>query len=159
MIRFQLPLRFVGTIVIPVVAFAALIQFSATATEPVAEDSKPEPVADSMHHLMEYYFEPQFHKLKEAMAKEPADNAGWKPVKSATLILGEGGNLLIHRAPEEGKNEWLHEAEEIRKHGRMAYDAARKKDFATARKQYESMLRHCNSCHSKFADGKYQLKP
>lgn len=146
-------------IVLPLIAVAVMIQYSATATEPAPEDPKPEAVADSMHHLMEYYFEPQFHKLKEAMAKEPADGAGWKPIKSATLILGEGGNLLIHCAPEEGKADWLHEGEEIRKHGKMAYDAARKKDFATARKQYESMVRHCNSCHRKFADGKYQLTP
>ena len=35
------------------------------------------------------------------MAAAPADNAGWKAVKSDALILAEGGNLLLLRQPPD----------------------------------------------------------
>ena len=39
------------------------------------------------------------------------------------------------------------------------YQAAKKRSYETAKKHYTAMIQSCNKCHTKFADGKHQLKP
>ena len=48
---------------------------------------------------------------------------------------------------------------EVRAAGGQLYQAAKKKDLTAARTHYETMLKKCNACHQKFADGEHQLKP
>lgn len=127
----------------------------------VADESKPgpQPVDDSMHHFMEYVFEPNYKRLKPALAAEPADKAAWKAIKGDALTLAECANLLMLRAPEEGAAGWQGLSAAVRSDGGELYQAARKSDYAAARKAYVSMLSNCNACHKKFADGKHQLEP
>jgi hypothetical protein len=129
--------------------------------EPDAPDlTLEEPVAlDNMHHLMEYVFEPAYKRLKEDLASEPADKAAWKDIKGDTLTLAEASNLLFHRAPEDDVAAWIELSVATRKAGNDVYQAARQRDFSAARTSYEGMLKSCNACHDKFADGDYQLKP
>lgn len=130
-----------------------------SAAEPAAEAPKPEPVESDMHEFMEYQFQPVYLRLKQALAQAPADRAGWKGVKSDSLILAEGGNLLLLREPKADAAEWAEYSVETRQHGGELYKAAKASDYANARKHYEAMLVSCNACHTKFADGKHQLKP
>src|SRR5579862_5043618 len=62
-------------------------------------EAKLVPVDRSMHEFMEYYFQPTYLRLKPVMAAAPADNAGWKAIKADSLLLAEGGNLLLLRTP------------------------------------------------------------
>lgn len=124
-----------------------------------AKAEQPLPVDDSMHHLMEYVFEPAYKRLKISLASEPAGKQDWKPVKADSLTLAEACNLLLHRAPPEATAGWLKLATETRKAGAAFYQAARAGDYAAASEAYRSTLQRCNACHDEFADGKFQLKP
>ena len=123
-----------------------------------AADNDVQPVDEDMHHFMEYVFEPNYKRLKAAMATEPADKQAWKGVKGDALTLAECTNLLMMRVPENGYM-WKNLSIRVRSHGSQLYQAARKSDYPAARKAYTSMLQNCNACHKQFADGKHQLTP
>lgn len=38
---------------------------------------------------------PSYRRLKQAMAAEPKNESGWRPITSNALILAESGNLLM----------------------------------------------------------------
>ena len=128
-----------------------------------AEDPKPaaqeiQPVDDDMHHFMEYIFEPNYKRLKAAMGSKPADKQTWAAIKEGSLTLSECANLLMTRAPEDGYV-WKNMSSGVRGYGSKLYQAARKSNYAEAKKAYIGMLQQCNACHKKFADGKHQLTP
>ena len=92
------------------------------------------------------------------MAREPADKQAWRAIKEDSLTLAECANLLAMRVPEDGYM-WKDISLRVRGQGSQLYQAARKSDYASARKAYTSMLQQCNACHKKFADGEHQLTP
>ena len=104
-------------------------------------------------------FEPAYTRLQAAMAKEPADNGGWKAIKGESLQLAEGGNLLLIRTPQDDASIWREMSAAVRGAGGELYAAAKKKDFVASRKSYETLLLKCNACHDKFAGGEHQLSP
>lgn len=121
--------------------------------------AEPQPVEDDMHEFMEYVFQPTYKRLKAAMATEPSENGAWKEIKSTSLILAEGGNLLLERAPEKDTAAWDEYSIAVRTLGGDLYHAAKKKDYAAASTAYKAMLQKCNACHDKFAHGEHQLAP
>lgn len=133
----------------------------ATAQAPEAAADKPEPVEPDMHEFMEYVFQPTYKRLKAAMEEEPDDDdgEGWTAIKSAGLILAEGGNLIMLRGPEEERAKWDAHAAAVRAQGGELYRAAKAKEFDAATEHYEAMLTACNACHNDFADGEHQLEP
>ena len=157
----------------PLLSFAAcgvfaagLIWFGTTSDTPSiarADEARqaagPAPVETDMHEFMEYAFQPAYLRLQAAIAAEPKDNAGWKAIKADALVLAEGGNLLLIRPAADDAADWNTYSVDVRRLGGELYAAARKKDFATARKQYQAMLVRCNACHDQFAGGEHQLEP
>lgn len=126
-----------------------------------ADAAKSEAVAvePDMHEFMEYVFQPTFLRLHAQMAAEPADNKGWKAIKSDALILAEGGNLLLIRDAGSDQADWDRHSIHVRDLGGELYRAAKAKDYKTARGHYEKMVTNCNACHDQFADGEHQLTP
>ena len=120
-----------------------------------------EPVEPNMHEFMEYYFEPAYKSLHESMGSEPENNTGWKSIKADSLVLAEGGNLLLVHKPYKSDDvaSWKKHSEGVRQHGGELFAAAKKKDYAAARKAYEAMIGQCNNCHDGFHKGKPNLKP
>ena len=118
-----------------------------------------EPVESDMHEFMEYVFQPTFKRLKPALAAAPADNQGWKAIKADSLILAEGGNLLLIRQPKDDTADWVRHSVQVRDFGGQLYRAAKAKDYTAARKHYEAMVQNCNACHQQFAGGKHLLTP
>lgn len=123
------------------------------------QTAKATPVETDMHEFMEYYFQPTYKRLKVTMAAEPADKAGWRGIKADALILAEGGNLLLGHTPETDGPAWNELSVAVRNTGVEFYKAGKARDFASARKHYETLLKNCNACHDKFADGEHQLTP
>jgi cytochrome c553 len=121
--------------------------------------SGPQPVDESMHHFMEYVFEPNYKRLKVSLASEPKDKQTWKGIKGDALTLAEATNLLMTRGPKQNGYAWAPLSVAVRTHGSELYQAARKSDYTAARKAYTTMLTNCNACHEKYADGKHQLQP
>jgi len=126
-----------------------------------AADNKDaaEPVEPDMHEFMEYVFQPTFKRLKPVMAAAPADNQAWKAIKADSLILAEGGNLLLIRQPKDDAADWIKHSVQVRDFGGQLYRAAKAKDYTLARKHYESMVKNCNACHQQFAGGEHILTP
>ncbi|MFN7628223.1 MAG: hypothetical protein ACK5PZ_15455 [Pirellula sp.] len=122
-------------------------------------DAQIKPLDVNMHDFMEGMFQAPYRRLKVSMAKEPADNAGWKQLRSDTLILAEGCNLLLTRLPEKDGEDWVTHSGASRDAGAEVYSAAKQKDFAKSRAAYEKMLTHCNACHKQFENGKHILEP
>ncbi len=127
--------------------------------EGAAPDGAPRPVEKDMHEFMEYVFQPTYKRLKQSMAAEPADRGAWKGIKSDSLILAEGGNLLLMHTPKEDAALWNELSVAVRDSGGQLYEAAKKRDYKTARQHYAVMLNKCNACHDKFAGGEHQLAP
>ncbi len=130
--------------------------FAAAAENGAAE---PAPVEPDMHEFMEYVFQPNFRALKPAMASEPSDRKVWSTIKSSSLILAEGGNLLLIREAQTDQDDWDKHAVAVRDFGGKLYRAAQAKDYSTARKNYEAMIKNCNACHQQFAGGEHILTP
>lgn len=130
----------------------------ATADEP-KPSAGPQPVDTSMHHFMEYVFEPNYKRLKASLASEPKDKQAWKAIKGDALTLAEATNLLMTRGPKQNGYAWAPLSVAVRTRGSELYQAARKSDYTAARKAYTAMLTNCNACHEKYADGKHQLQP
>jgi hypothetical protein len=124
-----------------------------------APDTRP--VEDDMHEFMEYVFEPTYLRLKASMKDEPKDNNAWKAIKSDSLILAEGGNLLLIRLPDDKEKAevWREHSVSVRDFGGQLYRTAKKKDYEASVNHYLSMINRCNSCHDAFADGEHQLVP
>jgi hypothetical protein len=143
------------------VSLAALSESRSTTAhaDPPAPTSQTQPVEKDMHEFMEYVFQPTYKRLKASMASEPADNNAWKGIKADALTLAEGGNLLIIRKPKEDAAAWDDLSTAVREAGGSVYQAAKKKDYKSARQHYEGMLKQCNACHDKFAEGEHQLSP
>ena len=113
----------------------------------------------NMHDYMEGMFQATYRRLKPLMAEEPKDNTGWKAIRSESLILSEGCNLLQLHTPKDKSDGWIELSQVCRDEAIKIFAAAKKKDFATSKASYESMLTHCNKCHQDFANGKHQLTP
>lgn len=148
------------TVVMPLlVATLTVSLVSFTGAQPTAPKDQAQPVENDMHEFMEYLFQPTYNRLKPLMAGAPSNNAGWKGIKADSLTLAEGGNLLLSRVPEKDSERWLEWSIAVRSTGGDLYQAAKKKDFAAARRHYEVMLTKCNACHTHFAEGEHQLSP
>lgn len=126
---------------------------------PIVVTDDAAPVEDSMHEFMEYVFQPTYLRLKSAMAAAPADNKGWKALKSDSLILAESCNLLFGRKPDEHGDDWVKHAAASKSQGAALYKAAREKNFESATAAWKSMLENCNGCHRQFESGKHILQP
>lgn len=159
--RFTLTL---SLLIVPVVALFSILPPVPTPTalaQSPANESETVAVAveDDMHEFMEYVFQPTYKRLKVSMATSEKDNGTWKSIKSDSLILAEGGNLLLIRGPESDAQDWNKHATTIRDFGGQLYRAAKKKDDTESQKVYRLMIQNCNDCHQQFADGKHQLQP
>lgn len=144
------------TPLLPVTAALALAATPLAASDPAAV----KPIDSDMHHFMEYGYEPAYLRLKEVLARNPADKAAWKPVKGDALTLAELTNLLVTRAPDaKAAKDWTKHAFAVRTEGENLYQAARKQDLTAAKKAWGAMIQNCNACHKQFADGEHQLKP
>ena len=158
-------MRFVSSLFAVIAVVIALSLVDSTADNahagysPVASTDEAAPVEDSMHEFMEYVFQPTYLRLKASMAVAPADNKGWKAVKSDSLILAESCNLLFVRKPDEHREDWTRHATASKTHGAELYKAAKEKNFAAATTAYRTMLNNCNACHKQFEDGKHILQP
>ena len=158
-------MKFVSSLFAVVVAVIALGLVYSTpndaqaAYSPAAATDDAAPVEDSMHEFMEYVFQPTYLRLKVSMATAPADNKGWKAVKSDSLILAESCNLLFARKPDEHGKDWVKHATASKTHGAQLYKAAKEKNFEAATTAYKTMLDNCNACHKQFEDGKHILQP
>lgn len=129
------------------------------AYSPVVTADEAAPVEDSMHEFMEYVFQPTYLRLKATMASAPADNKGWKALKSDSLILAESCNLLFARKPDAHGDDWARHATAAKTDGGALYKAAKEKNFEAATAAYKTMLNNCNACHKQFEDGKHILQP
>lgn len=165
--------RLIGVLALLVVGFAILKMASypsaqATSSSLVSRNigqdeqptsESPRIIEDSMHEFMEYVFQPTYKRLKVTMAKKPEGKAGWKAMKSDSLILAESCNLLFPRTPDQDGADWKKFTVESRDHGEKLYQAAAAKDFDKATAAYGLMLNSCNACHRQFENGKHILKP
>ena len=154
------PLLAVLVLCLLCLSFSAMAPTTA-ADEPAKATPAPVPasVPVSMHDFMEGVFQSPYRRLKVAMAEEPKDAAGWKAIRSDSLILAEGGNLLLLRLPEKDADSWTAHSVDTRNAGADLVTAAKAKNFTAARTAYETMLNHCNACHRQFENGKHILAP
>ncbi len=157
-------MKFTSSLCVAFIAVAAIALMYSTASDvqaysPVISVVEAAPVEDSMHEFMEYVFQPTYLRLKATMAAAPADNKGWKAMKSDSLILAESCNLLFVRKPDAHGDDWTKHATAAKTDGAALYKAAKEKNFEAATTAYKTMLNNCNACHKQFEDGKHILQP
>lgn len=131
--------------------------FAISRVASVEDEMKPMDV--DMHEFMEGMFESSYRRLKPLVSKQPGNNSTWKNIRSESIVLGEGCNLLLARLPEKDVDVWKKLSVENREACSALLAAAKEKNYETARKAYEGMLDKCNACHNHFAEGKHQMNP
>ena len=113
--------------------------------------TQPEVVADNMHDLMEYVFQPTQQRLQNGLAAEPSSVSEWKAVRSDALFVAESCNLLFTRSPSENVSAWKRHTAATRQQGAALYEAACDQDLPAAATAYSSLMQSCNACHQQFA--------
>ncbi|QDT43709.1 hypothetical protein Pan241w_38110 [Gimesia alba] len=139
--------------------FVTWSQTSSTQAAAAEKTQTGVPVEPDMHEFMEYVFQPTYRRLKKSLATEPDNNQIWKAIKSDSLILAEGGNLLLLHKPENDRTDWDQHSIQVRQFGGQLYKAAKVKDYQASKAKFALMLKNCNACHKQFDNGKHQLKP
>jgi hypothetical protein len=157
--RFSFFVVLSGLLLIGVLCVMSTVHSTPARADAPPSPTQPQPVEKDMHEFMEYVFQPTYKRLQQSMRGEPTDNNAWKGIKADSLILAEGGNLLMIRTPTEEAAVWNELSAAVRDAGSNLYQAAKKKDYKVASQHYKSMLLKCNACHDKFAKGEHQLAP
>ena len=112
-------------------------------------DSKFTPV-DNMHHFMEYISEPVYQSLEASLKEQPKDKRAWGEVKSGALILAETAGLVAQRGDNSKDADWQSSSLAVHQEGKKLYQAARAKDYESAKMHFKSMTAGCASCHEKY---------
>jgi cytochrome c556 len=118
------------------------------------------PLVDT-HEFMEHIVEGTFDMLKKGLSAKPADAKAWRSVRDMSLILGESGNLLLIRKPDDADAaDWSKLAISLRESGDALSKAAKAKDYDATRKAYLVLVQSCNACHIKYGDdGEPKIMP
>ena len=125
-----------------------------------ADKSGLEPLVD-VHELMESVVGKAFEGAKKGLGEKPADRKAWGSVYSMSVLIGESGNLLLFRKPEDADaKQWNTLAVGLRDRGQELIQATKAKDYDSAKKAYRAVVDACNKCHTKFAtDGEPKIEP
>jgi len=118
-----------------------------------AQPAKPavqrlEPVAETKL-IMNGFLEPNFSGLGTRLKDRPADDETWTIVRGQSLLVAEGGNLLLMRPPKTraAQDAWMAKAAELRDAGVKLANAAARKDYVAARAGAAMLANACNRCH------------
>jgi hypothetical protein len=137
---------------------AALIATSVAPIRPTIGGSRGavqhelKPLVDT-HEFMEHVIEGTFATLKAGLTEKPADAKAWRSVRDASLLLGESGNLLMIRKPDDADAaDWSKLSIALRESGDDLSKAAKAKDYDASRKAYLVLVHACNTCHTKYGD-------
>lgn len=119
---------------------------------PDQEPADMQPVEDRINVHMSYLFKPSYRRLKPLMRSAPTDAATWNKMRSEALLLAESGSNLTqyHSSNEfnpDAKKNWPRNSADVKKHAAALYNAAKKQDFADAKRSYTSMTKSGNACH------------
>ena len=89
------------------VALVLLLSVAVLPSSPVsasaagqADKSGLEPLVD-VHELMESVVGKVFEGAKKGLSEKPGDRKAWSGVYSYSVLIGESGNLLLFRRPED----------------------------------------------------------
>ena len=145
---------------------AALIATALAPTRPLvrasgaAEQHHLKPLVDA-HEFMEHVVEGTFATLKKGLSEKPNDSKAWRIVRDASLLLGESGNLLLFRKPDDADAaDWSKLSIALRDSGDAVSKAAKAKDYDASRTAYLLLVHACNACHSKYGDdGEPKIMP
>ena len=107
----------------------------------------------STHEFMEHVIEGTFATLKKGLSEKPADEQVWRSVRDTSLLLGECGNLLLIRTPDDADaSDWSKLCIALRESGDIVSKAAKGKDYDASRSAYLELVHACNACHTKYGD-------
>ena len=133
---------------------------TASAARETVQAAEQRPIEEDVHEFMEYINGPVFARLRKLLAEEPKGRPEWRQARGYALVLGETGNLLMIRPPEEDEAAgWKRFSAALRDEGAKLYEATKKRDYKIAREHYIALARQCNTCHNEFSDGEPVIEP
>lgn len=131
--------------------------FCLTSTEaqlpsPKATSPKLEAIAETKL-LMNGLIETNFNGLGKILKEKPAEADAWSFARGQSLLIAEGANLLMMRAPKsrDKQDSWMEKAIALREAGVKLGQAATNKDYLAARTAMANLANSCNRCHEAFA--------
>ena len=155
----RLGVPFVAALVAAAIATAvAPVRPPAVASGSPTADLKP---LVNSHEFMEHVVAGTFELVKNGLRNKPPDARAWRSVRDASLLLGESGNLLLIRKPDDvDPSEWSRLSIGLREAGDALTRTAKAKDFEASRAAYSVLVRSCNECHTKYGDdGEPRIQP
>ena len=125
-----------------------------------ADQDDLKPLVD-VEHLMESVVNPAFASVKKGLGEKPENRKSWKQIHSASIVIGESGNLLLFRKPEEADAKaWTSLSVGLREAADGLVKATRAQDYDASTKAYLAVVNACNKCHGKFGeDGEPKIEP
>jgi hypothetical protein len=82
--------------------------------------------------------------------KPPASGEEWTAIENNALTLSESGNLLMMRAPSEGRADWIKYSIALVDAGQSAFKAAKEKNSDAVLQAGDVIYASCDSCHMQF---------
>ena len=147
--------------------FLPLLTFSAALLASCSQP--PAPVAPgynttlNMKQVMEWVVDPAADAVWESVAiiitdkgenqKAPKTDEEWAKVRSGAATLVEAGNLLMLPARAREDKRWAASAKRLSDAGRVAFNAAEKKDVAALFDSGATIYNACSACHADFRVG------
>ncbi|CAN5331220.1 hypothetical protein BH11PLA2_BH11PLA2_01610 [soil metagenome] len=129
-----------------------LVTTHAQLPSPKANAAKTEPKLEAVAEtklLMNGLIEANFNGLTKTLKDKPAEAEAWQFARGQALLIAEGGNLLMLRAPKTkpAQENWLAKSQALRDAGVKLADAATKRDYLAARTAMAGLANSCNRCH------------
>ncbi len=108
------------------------------------------PVAETKL-LMEGLNQPNFQALEKTLKSDKIDGDSWAFARGQALLIGETGNLLMMRPPNNsGQDTWLKAATELRDNAAQLAKIVATRDVAESRLGLTRLANTCNNCHQTF---------
>ena len=157
----RLRIPFAAAVIAAVIAAAVAPIRSTAQTHRPAENSLDLRPLANVHEFMEHVVEGNFATLKKALSEKPVDAQTWRSVRDTSLLLGESGNLLLIRKPDDANaSDWSKRSIALRDAGDALSKAGKAKDHDASRRAYRLLVQACNDCHSKYGeDGEPKILP
>ena len=125
----------------------------------MAQEPGPRPVGTMSELMMSMTYPAANDILLIVRRGGPQDDAEWRAVQRAAVLLGESGNVMMMSGRAMNRGSWIREANALVDVATAAYRAAGERDGAALIALGEPLSVSCVECHRQFRPNVHPPRP
>ena len=125
----------------------------------LAQDPSPRPVGTMSELMMSMTYPAANDILLIARRGGPQDDAQWRAVQRAAVLLGESGNVMMMNGRAMNRGSWIREANALVDVATAAYRAAGERDGDALIALDEPLSASCVDCHKQYRPDVHPPRP